>query len=151
MTETIAVADFDLATVDAGDEATLAIRHPKTGAPTSWIWTFYGPGHPETIKLANAVSREMLSEQREQRQAQLNGKKVKIEEQNLDELRERNVANIIARTKSFTPVKLDGAMIEFSRDSAKALLLDRRKSWLLKQITDYLEDDASFIQPSATS
>jgi hypothetical protein len=33
----------------------------------------------------------------------------------------------------------------------KALLLDGRKGWLLEQISEYLRDEANFIQPSATS
>jgi hypothetical protein len=143
--------DFDLSTVDAKDEAELAIKHPKTAEPTGWKWTFYGPGHPKTIELANTVSREVLQEQREHRQAQLNGKKIKVEGQTLDDIRDKQVANIVARTKGFTPVKLDGQTIEFSPENATRLLLDRRKAWLLNQVSEYLGEDASFIQPSATS
>jgi len=57
----------------------------------------------------------------------------------------------VTRTKGFTPIKLDGQLIEYSADAARQLLLDRKKGWLLEQITDYLKDEANFIQPSATS
>ena len=85
------------------------------------------------------------------RQAQVNGKKWKEDEESLDQLRADQVDGIVTRTKGFTPIKLDGQMIEYSADAAKALLLDRRKGWLLEQISEYLRDEANFIQPSATS
>src|SRR5262245_17383937 len=50
------MTDFDLSAVDAQDEGELVIKHPKTLEPTGWIWTFYGPGHPVTIELANCVA-----------------------------------------------------------------------------------------------
>lgn len=142
--------DFSLDSADALDEAELVIRHPTTDEPTNWVWTFYGPGHAKTIELANKVSRNALREMQEQKQARLNGKKVKVEEQTLDQIRSETVDNIIARTKTFTPVKKsDGSQIEYSEAAARELLLDRRKGWLYKQITEYLGSDENFIQPSA--
>lgn len=143
--------DFDLGSTDSLDEAELAIRHPATDEPTTWVWTFYGPGHAKTIELANRVSRTALRELQEQRQSRLNGKKVKVEEQTLDGIRSETVDNIIARTKTFTPVKLGAETITFSEDAARQLLLDRRKGWLYKQVTEYLGSDENFIQPSAKS
>jgi hypothetical protein len=145
------IADFDLAGADALDEATLAIKHPTTDAVTTWVWTFYGPGHAKTVELASRVSRVALRELYDQKQARLNGKKVKVDEQSLDELRAETVANIVARTKSFTPVKLGAETINFSADAAAKLLLDRRKGWLYAQITAFLAEDVNFIQPSETN
>lgn len=143
--------DFDIGSLDARDECDLAIKHPTTGEPTTWVWTFYGPGHPKTIEVANRVSRDALRKQAAQKQAQINGKKWKEEEQSIDLIRAENVATIVARTKTFTPVKLGADTISFSPDAATALLLDRKKGWLLSQILEFLRDDESFIQPSATS
>jgi hypothetical protein len=143
--------DFDLSQVDAQDEGELVIRHPKTLQPTTWIWTFYGPAHPTTTVLANRVADEALQKSAARRQAQANGRKWKEDGQTFDQLRTENVENIVTRTKGFTPVNLDGQAIEFSADAARRLLLDRKKGWLLEQITDYLKDEANFIQPSATS
>lgn len=143
--------DFDLTAFDAADEATLAIKHPTTGEPTKWIWTFYGPGHPATIELANRVSREALRDIAAQKQARVNGKKWKEDEQSIDQLRDENVKNIVARTKSFTPVKMGATTTTFSPETASELLLDRRKSWLLSQIMDFLRDEENFIQPSGTN
>jgi hypothetical protein len=137
--------------MDARDEGELVIRHPKTLEPTGWIWTFYGPGHAATIALSNRVAGAALKKSAARRQAQVNGRKWKEDEESLEQLRTENVDNIIARTKSFTPMKLNGELIEYSPDAARQLLLDRKKGWLLEQITDYLKDEANFIQPSATS
>jgi hypothetical protein len=130
-------------------EGGLVIRHPKTLEPTGWTWTFYGPGHARTIELSNRVAAAALKKAAAKRQAQANGKKWKEDEESLEQLRSEQVENIVARLKSFTPVKLDGQTIEFSADAAKRLLLDRRKSWLLDQVGEFLADQANFIQPSA--
>jgi hypothetical protein len=140
--------NFDLGAFDAQDEATLAIKNPKTGEPTSWVWTFYGPGHPETIKVADRASRKFLNEAREKEAAQVNGRKWKKDADEPDSVRKENVDNILDRTKTFTPVNLNGKPIEYSRQAAAELLLDRRKSWLYEQIADYLKADANFIRPS---
>jgi hypothetical protein len=145
------MTDFDLSAVDAQDEGELVIKHPKTLEPTGWTWTFYGPGHAMTIELSNRVAGAALKKAAARRQAQVNGRKWKEDEESLDQLRAENVDNIVARTKGFTPTRLNGELIEYSPDAAKRLLLDRKKGWLLEQISEYLQDEANFIQPSATS
>jgi hypothetical protein len=145
------MTDFDLSEVDAQDEGQLIIKHPKTLEPTGWTWTFYGPGHAVTIALSNRVGDAALKKATAKRQAQANGKKWNEDETSLDQIRVENVDNIVTRTKSFTPIKLDGQLIEYSADAARRLLLDRKKGWLLEQIAEYLRDEANFIQPSATS
>jgi hypothetical protein len=147
----VEMADFDLSEVDAVDEGSLVIRHPKTLEPTGWTWIFYGPGHAATIELSNRVAGAALKKAAARRQAQANGRKWKEDEESLDQIRVENVDSIVARTKGFTPTRLNGEMIEFSADAAKRLLLDPRKGWLFAQITEYLQDEANFIQPSATS
>jgi hypothetical protein len=142
---------FDLEGLDARDEAELAIRHPTTGESTTWVWTFYGPAHPVTVELANRVSRDALRELAAQKQARVNGKKWKEDVQSADDLQSETIGNIVARTKSFTPIKLGAETIEFSQDAAKRLLMDRKKGWLLAQIVEFLRDDESFMQPSANS
>lgn len=143
------MSDFNLADLDAQDEATLVIKHPKTLEPTGWTWTFYGPGHPRTITLADRVSREALKKSAARLQAKVNGKKWKEEEQEPDELRAENADNIVSRTKSFSDITLNGEKLVFGAERARALLLDRKKGWLLEQIMEFLSDQANFIQPSA--
>lgn len=141
--------DFDLGTLRAVDEAELVIKNPKTQKPTTWIWTFYGPGHPKTVVVADRVSREFLAEAREKEQARVNGKKWKADEEDVGDVRAKNIRNIVDRIKTFSPVKLNGKLIEFSPDAARELLLDPSLSWLYSQVSEYLREDASFIPPSA--
>lgn len=145
------MTDFDLTAFDAVDEATLAIKHPTTGEPTTWVWTFYGPGHPATVDLENRISRDALREIAAQKQARVNGKKWTEKEETIDQIRNENAKNIVARTKSFTPVKMGTETTTFTADVATAMLLDRRKSWLMAQIMEFLKAEENFIPPSETN
>lgn len=142
---------LDLASFDALDEAALVIRHPVSDAPTGWTWTFYGPAHPVTVELADRFSREALRKAAARRQAQVNGRKWKEDEQSPDDLNRENVDGIVARTKGFSTIRLNGEDLVFSKEKAAELLLDRRKGWLIKQVMDFLRAEESFIPPSATS
>lgn len=143
--------DFDLGACDALDEGRLIIIHPQTGAPTSWVWTFYGPGHAQTLALRDRLLRKALADERERAQAQANGRKWKADARSPDDVLAENVDNIIARVKDWSPVRIDGQTISYSPEATRALLLDPRKGWLLAQVGDYLRDDASFTKPSASS
>jgi hypothetical protein len=145
-----AAPEFDLSELDTGDESTLAIKD-RAGKPTTWLWTFYGPGHPKTVALSNRVSKKWLDEARAKEQAQANSKKWKPEERSLDDIRNENVANILERTKDFTPVKLNGEEIRFSPEAARRLLLDPRKGALFTQISEFLKEEENFMRPSATN
>lgn len=149
-TDNDVVKDFDLSELDAGDESTLAIKG-RDGKPTTWVWTFYGPGHPRTVALSNRMAKKWLQESRDKEQAQINGKKWKPEDRSLDDIRTENVNSIVERTKGFTPVKLNGDVIEFSPDAARKLLLDPRKGALFNQISEFLREEENFMLPSAKS
>jgi hypothetical protein len=142
--------EFDLSDLDTGDEATLAIKD-RAGKVTTWIWTFFGPGHPKTIALSNRVSKKFLDEARQKEKLLANGKKWDPEERSLNQIRSENVSNIIERLKDFTPVKLNGKVIEFSPDAARDLLLDPHKGPLFTQVSDFLQEEKSFMKPSAKS
>lgn len=142
---------LDLASLDALDEAVLVIRHPTTDASTGWTWTFYGPAHPVTVELADRFSREALRKAAARRQAQANGRKWKEDEQTPDDLNRENVEGIVARTKGFSTIRLNGEDLAFSKEKATELLLDRRKGWLVKQVMEFLRAEENFIQPSAKS
>lgn len=139
---------FDLDDLETGDEATLAIKD-TAGHVTTWIWTFYGPGHPKTQEIAKKASKKLLNELKQQRQDRLNGKKVVVDQPSMDELRVENVDNIVARTKGFTPVRIKGETIEFSPETARKLLLDPYKGLLYKQVSEYLGEEENFTRPSA--
>ncbi|MGJ5149871.1 branched-chain amino acid ABC transporter [Bradyrhizobium sp. HKCCYLR1023] len=144
--------DIDLSQLEAQDEAELVIRHPKTREPTTWVWTFYGPGHARTQEIADRASRRLLKQLAEQREARANGREwVDEEKRTPEQNRAQTIADIVARTKSFTPVKLGDTVISFSAEAATQLLSDRKKDWLLEQVINFLKAEENFIQPSATS
>ena len=142
---------FDLAEAQAQDEADFVVRHPKTDAPTTWIWTFFGPGHPNTIAVSNKAAKTAIRESKAQQEARVNGKKWKADEVTIDELRVQYTDNIIGRTKAFTPIKFGSETIEYSPEAVRKFLMDRKMSWLLMQIINFLEEDANFIKPSVVN
>ena len=143
--------EFDLASVVAQDEVQFYVTHPKTKKPTTWCWTFYGPGHPNTIAVANSTLREVLDIQAAKEQARVNGKKWKEEVEDIEALRRKNIRKIVARTKTFSPVKLGAETITFTQMAAEKLLLDRNMMWLLEDILEFLSATENFIQPSPRS
>jgi hypothetical protein len=142
---------FDIAVFEAEDTAEMTVCHPGTGAPSTWKILFAGPGHPVTIAHNEAVARRGLREARDQAQTRANGKKVKIEEQTPEDIRQSNAEHFTARMLSWTPVKIRGEDYPFSRENAMLLLLDRRKFGLYNQIIEFLKDDDAFMKSSATA
>jgi hypothetical protein len=146
--ENVAVIDFsddDLNTQDTADMVVVV-----GGKPTDWIWTFAGPGHPQTVEHNNRVARDALHESRQHEQSRLNGKKVKLPDESVEEVRDRNVQWIVARLIGWTPVRINGEDYAFSQDNARKLLLDPRKPFL-QQAIDFLTADDSFTKRSAKS
>lgn len=147
-TTAVAADPFDLGAFDAKDEITHNILNPVTDLPTGWLWTFYGPGHPVTVQMSERLSREILQERRAKEQAQVNGKKWKADEREPQEFAREAATNIATRVKEFTPIRLNGEQIVFSKEAVIQLLLDPKKGWLYAQIQNFLRDDANFIKPS---
>lgn len=142
------VSDFDLGALDYQDESTLEIVKPGTGEKTGWVWTFHGPSAPQSIAAIERIDKLMKQQAVDQAKAAREGREWS-DPRSFDDRREFTVANLVMRVKSFTPIRLNGEMIEFSPDAAKKLLLDRKKGWLLDQVSSFLLKDASFIARSA--
>jgi hypothetical protein len=147
--EAMAPAEFSLSDFDSADEADMTVA--MNGSPTTWIWTFAGPGHPKTVELENREARDRLHTERQIEQQRINGKKVKLPEQTVDEIREKNVNWIVSRLLRWSPVRINGEDYPFSPENARALLSDRRKVELFTQALEFLAADASFEKRSATS
>lgn len=144
------VADdaFDLSALDSADESRMTVQ--ANGKLTNWVWTFAGPGHPQTIEQSNRLTRERLHQERQNEQARLNGKKVKLPEESPDEVLERNVRIVADRLLDWSPVTMEGQPYPFTRENAVALLKDRRKGFLLIQALEFLGDENAFTKRSET-
>ncbi|PWE57664.1 branched-chain amino acid ABC transporter [Metarhizobium album] len=144
MNEKIAeFSSFDLESVETGKMVVVI-----NGKPSDWIWTFAGPAHPRTIEHGERVAREVLHRERQMDQAARNGKKVKVPEESLEELRSKNIESVVNRLLGWSPVNLDGQPLEFSPEAARALLSDRKKQSLMTQALEFLAADDSFIRRS---
>lgn len=141
--------EIDIADIDAADESDMAVI--VGGKPTTWVWTFAGPGHLKTIALSNRLSRERLQREREIERARTNGKQWKPEVETPDEIRAKNVSTVVERLLRWSPARLDGEILPFSSEAATKLLSDPRKIALLLQALEFLGDDKSFIKRAATS
>ena len=142
-----AVPEFSLADLDAGDEAVLNVM--VGGVPSGWLWTFAGPGHQRTIEQNNRLSKERLRLDAEIERKRNNGKQWKPEIESPDAVRARNVAFVVERLIRWSPVKIEGALVEFSPAVATEFLSDHRKGTFLAQAIEFLADDKSFMQRSA--
>jgi hypothetical protein len=144
-----AAVEFNDADFNAADEADMAVV--MNGTVTTWVWTFAGPGHPKTVEIENRAAREQLRNQHQVEQQRLNGKKVKLPEQTVDEIREKNVDWIVDRLLRWSPVRINGDDYPFSAENARALLSDRKKVALFAQALEFLTADDSFTQRSAAT
>ena len=144
-----AVPEFSLGDLDAADEASLNMV--IGGTPSGWFWTFAGPGHQRTIDQTNRLSKERLHRDAEIERKRNNGKQWKPEVESPEDVRARNVAFVVERLIRWSPVKIAGALLEFSPAAATAFLLDPRKGTFLAQAIEFLADDKSFTQRSATT
>lgn len=145
--EATEIAEFNSADFDARDEAQMVVA--MGGKPTTWIWTFAGPGHPHAIAQTERLARDRLQTERLKEQARVNGKKWKAPEEEPDEVRAGNIKWIVERLIDWSPVKMDGALLPFSAEAATKLLSDPRKADLLAQSLEFLAADTSFMQRSA--
>lgn len=145
MTEAI-----DLAAFVPQDTAVLEIATPA-GKATGWKVTFAGPSHPQTIAYAEKVSRRHLERSKRIEQQQLNGRKIKAEDRDLEDVRNENVETVVSRIVTWTPVRLgkDGEVIEFTPDAAMTLLKRPDMGWVFTQMTEFLGAEASFFGASA--
>jgi hypothetical protein len=142
-----APTELSLDELDAVDEAHMTVV--VNGKETTWVWTFAGPGHPQTVDQADRLSRERLHQDRLKEQAQVNGRKWKAPEESVDEVRGRNIAWVVERLIGWSPVKIGGEMVPFSAEAATKLLSDPRKGALLTQAMEFLAAETSFTKPSA--
>lgn len=143
------VAEFGADDFDAADDAEMTVR--VGGKPTTWVWSFAGPGHPQTIAQSNRLARERLNEDREKEEARVNGRKWVDHEDTPESSRLRNVNWVVERLLGWSAVKIDGEIVPFSQDAARKILMDPRKQQIFVQALEFLASEKSFMRRSAGS
>ncbi|WP_439618307.1 hypothetical protein [Shinella sp.] len=142
-----AVSNFSFTDFEDADTATMTVA--IHGRPTDWVWTFAGPGHEKTIEQNNRLTKERLHEERQIEQRRLNGKKVTLPEEELDDVRAKSVRWVVNRLLGWTPVIIDGTAYPFSPENAFKLLIDPKRASLFVQATEFLTAEGSFTPRSA--
>jgi hypothetical protein len=149
-TEAAQVA-VDLMAILPADTATLEILKPGGTEGTGWIVTFAGPGHDKAVAWQNEQGKRNLRKQAQIEQAQVNGKKYKAEDRDVDDVRRDNVGWVVSRILDWTPVRLGADPIRFSEAAATELFMQPRMAWALNQMVEFLADERSFTPRSASS
>ena len=139
---------FDVSDFDSADTAEMPVAHPVTSEPTSWVITFAGPGHVKTIDLANRRARQQLREEKAKEQARVNGRRWKAEDKTPTDQRAENVEWIADRIVGWTPVKINGEDLPYSRENAIKPLTDPKKGWLFRQCLEFLLAEENLMQSS---
>lgn len=150
MTKTTEAADipnFSFSDFEDADTAKMTVT--IHGRLTDWVWTFAGPGHSQTVEQTNRLAKERLHEERQIEQRRLNGRKIVLPEESVDEVRAANVRRVVDRILGWSPVKFDGEEYLFTPDNAFKLLIDPKRSPLLVQAMEFLAAETSFTPRSA--
>lgn len=142
---------FDLSEIATNDTGTLAIRHPVTGEPTSWVLTLAGPGHPAYEEWSAEGQREAARKSRAIEQARANGKKWKAEESDVEAEEAKARARLSRIILGWTPVRVDGADYPWSKQNAEAMCVSQRWNRVRAQILEYMNDEKAFTTRSATA
>ncbi len=137
---------LDIGELAAADTVEMTVIHPRSKMPTTWVWTFAGPGHPMFQALSNALGMKDRAEGFADQRALLGGRTPKVK--STDEIVEDNVRRIAGRTLNFTPAKLNGEDLRFSPEAAHRILKDPKYGWLYTQMFNFLRDEDVFIKDS---
>ena len=141
---------FDISEIESAETGELAIVHPSTGEPTTWVWTLAGPGHPKAIEAANVAAREQLRINRLRDQAQANRRKWIEPDRSPDEMRLDNAKSFAIRVLGWTPVRMNGEDYTYSQENVIKLLLNPAYGRIYTQLLEYFTSDESFTKRSAT-
>jgi hypothetical protein len=148
MTNASAVADLSAGL--PADTADLHILFPGTNKRTGWIITCAGPGHPQSIALADELAREQLQKSAAIERAQVNGRKWKGDDDADPEAeRKKTVTQVCRRIVTWTPVDFGDGAISFSHEAAVKLFMDPKKGAYFAQIVEFLVGERSFMTGSA--
>lgn len=138
-----AVPSFSFDAFEASDTAKMQVLD-AAGNPTGWFWEFAGPGHPKTEALNNRYARERLRKAQQIEQAQVNGKKWKAEDEDPNEIKSRNIADLVERLVGWSDVEIGGKLFAFSPEAAIEFLSHPKRVGVLTQAMEFVASEKSF-------
>lgn len=131
------------------DETVKEIMKPGGIEGTGWMITLAGPAHPKAIAWTDEMSRRNLRKQQQIESQQANGRKVKPDDRDVDDVRRENVGFAVSRITTWTPVKIGAETFVFSDTVAIDLLCRPSMGWAFMQIMEWIGDERSFTKDSA--
>jgi hypothetical protein len=147
MTDTL-----DLSDLAPAETFTLAILKPGTSQPTGWTIVLSGPAHPQTIALMAEIGRETIEKEKAIEFAHVNNRKWKVDDESADARRLKNVRRVCQRIVSWSPNPTFKAVspdpVAFSLDAATSLFIRPDMGAFFVQVTDYINSERAFTQPS---
>lgn len=146
--ETAGVPSLDFDAFEASETGKMQVMDVH-GNPTGWWWEFAGPGHPKTEALNNRLARERLHKSRMMEQAQVNGRKWKADEESPDDLRAKNIADLVERLVGWSDINIGGEPLVFSPEAATKFLSHPKRVGVLTQAMEFLASEHSFTPRSA--
>lgn len=141
---------FDIDELRSTDTDELVIVHPATGAPTTWVWTLAGPGHPATVAASDRVAQRALELDRQRSQALNNRRNWHEPKRTPTEQRRENAETFASRVVGWTAARINGADYPFSTQNVVKLLLDPAYDRVYGQLLAYFVADEAFTQRSAS-
>ncbi len=139
---------LDLSLDSFSDADTAEMNVIVGGKPSGWLWTFTGPGHPQTIAQSNRISRDRLHKEKLIEQARVNGRKWVAPEETPEGVRAGNVTFVIERLVGWSAIRIDGTDYPFSEENANKLLSDPKRVGLLAQALEFIANDQAFTKRS---
>ena len=140
---------FDIATIATEETAEMTVNHPVTGAPTTWVWTVAGPGHPVTVQVDSERAEEAKREETAIRRAQANGRVYKPDARTADEESRITAQRFARRVLAWTPVKFNGADYPHSQENVVKIFRDPKYFSVYRQLLEFITDEKSFMKPSS--
>lgn len=124
------------------------------GSGTGWSIDLAGPGHEKAVAWSNEQARKGLRRAAQIEAQQLNGRKVKPEDRDVEDSRRDNVGWVVSRITGWSPVKIPFISpdpIEFSDDAAIKVFGHPKMGWAMAQVIEWLVDEKTFTKASASA
>lgn len=134
------------------DSTQFEILQAGTEKGTGWVIELAGPGHPQAVAYTNSSNQKSLDRAASLEAQRLNGRKIKPEERDPDEVRADNIAWVCSRVLGWNPVIIpfisETEPTAYSPEVAAKVFGNPKMGWALSQIVEKITDDATFTQRS---
>ena len=144
----------DLSAFITLDEITHEIT--RNDRPTGWFWRLADTGHPAVVAFRNEQDRKALRKQAALEEKRMNGRKVKIDEEDPIQNRRDLVAMVAARVVGFNDAALPKITdlpnpVRYSPEMALRVLEHPKLDWVFLSIVNRLNDDQAFMPTEASN